>query len=81
MGCHLPGHICTDHFRFKRQLMNILAKVVPFSGLLFREQPSEPFREESIESAVHEPSSDRNWWSAGQEKNIFLIVLLHCGND
>lgn len=60
--------------------MNILTNIVPFSGLLFREQPSEPFREEPIESAVHEASSDRNWWSAGQEK-IILIGLLHCKDD
>lgn len=43
-------------------------KLSSFSGLLFREQPSEPLTEESIESAVHERSSDRNGWSAGQEK-------------
>lgn len=61
--------------------MNILTKIVLFfSGLLFREQPSKPLREESIESAVHEPSSDRSWWSAGQEK-ICLIGLVHCKND
>lgn len=60
--------------------MNILTKICLFSGLLFREQPSEPFREEAIESAVHEPFSDRNWWFAGQEK-IFLISLLHCKDD
>ncbi len=60
--------------------MNILTKVVLFSGVLFREQPSEPFREELIESAVHEPSSDRGWWSAGH-KEVFLIGLLRCRND
>lgn len=38
-----------------------------FPGLVFGEQPSEPFKDEAVESAVHEPSSDRNWWSAGQE--------------
>lgn len=43
-------------------------KLSSLSGLLFREQPSEPLTEESIESAVHERSSDRNGWSAGQEK-------------
>lgn len=57
--------------------MNILIKIVLVPGFLFREQPSEPFREESIESTVHEPSSDTNWWSAGQEENIFLIGLLY----
>lgn len=56
--------------------MNVLIKIVLFSGLLFGEQPSEPFREESIESTVHEPSSDTYWWSAGQEK-IFLIGSLN----
>lgn len=76
-GCVPPACICTHHFRFRRQLL------WPFSQksfLLFREQPSEPFRKESIESAVHEPSSDRYWWSAGQEK-VCLIGLLHCKHD
>lgn len=52
--------------------MNILIKIVLVPGFLFREQPSEPFREESIESTVHEPSSDTNWWSAGQEKKYIF---------
>lgn len=76
-GCLLSGRICTHHFRFRRQLL------WPFSqksSLLFREQPSEAFRKESIESAVHEPSSDRYWWYVGQEK-VCLIGLLHCKND
>lgn len=61
--------------------MNILTKKLSsFSGLLFREQPSEPLTEESIESAVHERSSDRNGWSAGQEKKVFMIDLLRCKN-
>lgn len=44
--------------------MNILTKMF----FLFREQPSEPFREESIESAVHEPSSDRKLVVCRSEK-------------
>lgn len=33
MGCLLPGHICTDHFRFRRQLMwTFLLKSSSFQG-------------------------------------------------
>uniref|UniRef100_A0A4W6DF44 TAFA chemokine like family member 1 n=1 Tax=Lates calcarifer TaxID=8187 RepID=A0A4W6DF44_LATCA len=52
-----------------------LQKLSFFSGLLFQEQPSEPFREESIESVVHEPSSDRNRWSA--EGGTCEVIAAH----
>lgn len=82
-SCLLPGHICTNRLRFRRQLMWTPSPPPPpskkwssFRGLFFREQPSEPFREDSIESTVHEPFSDTDWWSAGWRK-IILISLLY----
>lgn len=68
----LPGQICANRFRFRRQTLTFLQKMSLFSWLLFRKQPSEPFREESIESVVRETHSDRNWCSAGEE-NVCLI--------
>lgn len=29
--------------------------------------------EEPVESAVHEPCSDTDWWSAGQDRRKFML--------